>query len=192
MHPSLIFSAAFSTVDPAGKTIPVLVSPSVMTISFFTPSLFQNCIGQFKLFPADNRFMVVLHQVLVKLSPVLVSVKIAVRIGLLEQDVTRILFIPDNGDGTRRPMSALLGSNATLFQFLRNLVGTFPRKRVRKVLWSSIFVTFRSKNSLCMSCFKWRLPTIIRMGTDMIIPYAHISPDCFIQTFRTGKTVRID
>ena len=61
-----------------------------------------------------------------------------------------------------------------------------------KLLWSSIFVTFRSKNSLCMSCFKWRLPTIIRMGTDMIIPYAHISPDCFIQTFRTGKTVRID
>lgn len=60
------------------------------------------------------------------------------------------------------------------------------------LLWSSIFVTFRSKNSLCMSCFKWRLPTIIRMGTDMIIPYAHISPDCFIQTFRTGKTVRID
>ena len=64
--------------------------------------------------------------------------------------------------------------------------------RVRILLWSSIFVTFRSKNSLCMSCFKWRLPTIIRMGTDMIIPYAHISPDCFIQTFRTGKTVRID
>ena len=61
-----------------------------------------------------------------------------------------------------------------------------------ELLWSSIFVTFRSKNSLCMSCFKWRLPTIIRMGTDMIIPYAHISPDCFIQTFRTGKTVRID
>lgn len=61
-----------------------------------------------------------------------------------------------------------------------------------QLLWSSIFVTFRSKNSLCMSCFKWRLPTIIRMGTDMIIPYAHISPDCFIQTFRTGKTVRID
>lgn len=63
---------------------------------------------------------------------------------------------------------------------------------VNVMLWSSIFVTFRSKNSLCMSCFKWRLPTIIRMGTDMIIPYAHISPDCFIQTFRTGKTVRID
>src|SRR5699024_4551248 len=59
--------------------------------------------------------------------------------------------------------------------------------RVRILLWSSIFVTFRSKNSLCMSCFKWRLPTIIRMGTDMIIPYAHISPDCFIQTFHTGK-----
>ena len=63
---------------------------------------------------------------------------------------------------------------------------------VNVMLWSSIFVTFRSKNSLCMSCFKWRLPTIIRMGTDMIIPYAHISPDCFIQTFHTGKTVRID
>ena len=67
------------------------------------------------------------------------------------------------------------------------------RQRKRYLLlWSSIFVTFRSKNSLCMSCFKWRLPIIIRMGTDMIIPYAHISPDCFIQTFRTGKTVRID
>ena len=65
-------------------------------------------------------------------------------------------------------------------------------KGKKRLLWSSIFVTFRSKNSLCMSCFKWRLPTIIRMGTDMIIPYAHISPDCFIQTFRTGKTVRID
>ena len=76
--------------------------------------------------------MVVLHQVLVKFSPVLMAVKAAVRIGLLEQNVTRILFIPDDGvDGTRCPMSAPLGSNATLIQFLRNLVGTFPRKRVR-------------------------------------------------------------
>ena len=136
MHPSLIFAATFFTADSAGKTIPVLVSPGVMSISFFTPSLFQNCIGQFKLFPADDCFMVVLHQVLVKLSPVLMAVKAVVRIGLLEQDVTRILFIPDDGiDGTRCPMSALLSSNATPIQFLRNLVGTFPCKRVRKDLF---------------------------------------------------------
>ena len=136
MHPSLIFAAAFSTADPAGKAVPVLVFPGVIAISFFTPPLFQNRIGQFKLFLADDCFMVVLHQVLVKLSPVLMAVKAAVRIGLLEQDVTRILFIPDDGiDGTRCPMSALLSSNATLIQFIRNLVGTFPRKRVRKDLF---------------------------------------------------------
>ena len=110
-----------------------------MAISFFTPPLFQNRIGQFKLFLADDCFMVVLHQVLVKLSPVLMAVKAAVRIGLLEQDVTRILFIPDDGiDGTRCPMPALLGSNATLIQFIRNLVGTFPRKRVRKDLFHDL------------------------------------------------------
>ena len=102
---------------------------------------------------------------------------------------------------SKPPIWQALSQGAWLFVYrhpdpTRDLV--FPVRitgcsnRNQSLLWSSIFVTFRSKNSLCMSCFKWRLPTIIRMGTDMIIPYAHISPDCFIQTFRTGKTVRID
>ena len=84
--------------------------------------------------------MMILHQVLIKLSPVLMAVKAAVRIVLLEQDVTRILFIPDDAiDGTRRPMPAFLGSNTPLIQIIRNLMGTFPRKRVRK----DVFHDFR-------------------------------------------------
>ena len=87
VHPSLIFAAAFTTADPAGKAVPVLVFPGVMAISFFTPPLFQNRIGQFKFFLADDCFMVVLHEILVNFSPVLMAVKAAVRISLLKQDM---------------------------------------------------------------------------------------------------------
>ena len=109
MQPPFIFAATFSTADLAGKSVPILVPPGVIAISFFMPPLFQNRIGQLKLFPADDRFRVILHQVLIKLSPVLMAVKSAFHIGLLKQDVTRILFILDDAiDVTRRPMPPFL------------------------------------------------------------------------------------
>lgn len=75
MQPSFIFTAAFPAIDPAGKAVPVLVSPGIMTIPFFPSTLFQNRIGTFKLFPADDCLMVVLHEILVNFSPVLMAVK---------------------------------------------------------------------------------------------------------------------
>ena len=82
IYPSFIFVAAFSTANPVEKVVPVLVSPGVITISVFTHPLFQNRIGQLVLSPADDYFMVILHQVLGKLSPVLMAVKAAVRIDI--------------------------------------------------------------------------------------------------------------
>ena len=78
--------------------------------------------------------MVILHQVLGKLSLVLMAVKAAVRIDLLKQDATRILFISDDTiDGTRHPMPAFLASNAPLIQFACKLVGTFPANVSAKI-----------------------------------------------------------
>ena len=135
MQPPFIFAAAFPAIDPAGKAISVLISPGVMTIPFFPSTLFQNRIGQFKLFLADDCFMVVLHQVLVKFSPVLMAVKAVICIGLLEQDITGIFLIPDDAvNSTRRPMPATLGSNAPFIQFIGNRMGTFPCQRIRKNL----------------------------------------------------------
>lgn len=117
MQPSFIFTAAFPAIDPAGKAVPVLVSPGIMTIPFFPSTLFQNRIGTFKLFPADDCLMVVLHEILVNFSPVLMAVKAVICIGLLEQDIPGIFLIPNDAvDGTRCPAPALLGDNALLIQ----------------------------------------------------------------------------
>src|SRR5699024_93123 len=139
MQPSFIFTAAFPAIDPAGKAVPVLVSPGIMTIPFFPSTLFQNRIGTFKLFPADDCLMVVLHEILVNFSPVLMAVKAVICIGLLEQDIPGIFLIPNDAvDGTRCPAPALLGDNALLIQPFCNLMGAFPRKRIRKDLFHNL------------------------------------------------------
>src|SRR5699024_5645714 len=83
MQPPFIFAATLPTIDPAGKAVSVLISPSVMTIPFFPSPLFQNRIGQLIFLSGDNRFMMILHQILVSLAPILMAVKAAVCIGLL-------------------------------------------------------------------------------------------------------------
>ena len=125
---------AFAADNLAGKGIALLIlSISLLDAFLACPLLNQGCCS-FKILMADNCFMVIWHIVLIEVTVILVTIKIAVGIGLLENAVTGVFFIPDDVANTGRgPATALLGRNLFLVQLLGNGSVPFPERSSRKM-----------------------------------------------------------
>lgn len=123
----------FAADNLAGKGIALLILSISLLDAFFTCPLFnQGCCG-FKIFVAYNCFVVIWHIVLIEVAVVLVAIKIAVGIGLLENAVTGVFFIPDDvANAGRGPAVAFLGWNLFLVQLLGDSLCAFPGKKLSK------------------------------------------------------------
>lgn len=65
------------------------------------------------------------------------AIKIAVGIGLLENAVTGVFFIPDDvANAGRGPAAAVLGWNLFLVQFLGDSLCAFPGKKLSKMCFT--------------------------------------------------------
>ena len=106
---------AFAADNLAGKGIALLILSISLLDAFLTCSLFnQGCCG-FKILMTDNCFVVIWHIVLIEVAVILVAIKIAVGIGLLENAVTGVFFIPDDvANAGRGSAAAFLGWNLFL------------------------------------------------------------------------------
>lgn len=125
---------AFAADNLAGKGIALLILSISLLDAFLTCPLFnQGCCG-FKIFVAYNCFVVIWHIVLIEVAAVLVAIKIAVCIGLLENAVTGVFFIPDDvANAGRGPAAAFLGWNLFLVQLLGDSLCAFPGKKLSKM-----------------------------------------------------------
>lgn len=87
---------AFVADNLAGKGIALLIFSISLLDAFLTCPLFNQCYCSFKILMADNCFVVICHIVLIEVAVILVAIKITVGIGLLENAVTGVFFIPDD------------------------------------------------------------------------------------------------
>ena len=95
MNPPLKAASAFPADDLPGKWVAVLVFIPLRHTLFF-PALPDDRSNRLKGLPAHNRWVVAFHVVHILFAPVCMPVKLAVRIGLLEQDVPGIFLIFQN------------------------------------------------------------------------------------------------
>ena len=100
------FSAALSADKHPGKRI-LACDPQFFLFDVLLPRpLLQECSCSLKVFPADDRLMMIFHIELIALAVIVVPAKAEIRVGLLEQAVADVLFIckhsPDRG---ARPVS---------------------------------------------------------------------------------------
>lgn len=103
-------ATAFRADDPPGERIPVLVLASPCNTFFLAP-LPDYCRHSFKCLPAHNGGVMVLHEIPVPLAVIMVAVELAVRVGLLEQDVPGELLIRQKSPNCRScPAPAFPGS----------------------------------------------------------------------------------
>lgn len=124
---------AFAADNPAGKGIALLILSISLLDAFLTCPLFNQGCCSFKILMAYNCFVVIWHIVLIEVAVVLVAIKIAVGIGLLENAVTGVFFIPDDvANAGRGPAAAFLGRNPFLVQLLGDSLCAFPGKKLSK------------------------------------------------------------
>lgn len=87
---------AFAADNLAGKGIALLIlSISLLDAFLICPLFNQGCCG-FKILMTDNCFVVIWYIVLIEVTVILVAIEIVVGIGLLENAVASVFFIPDN------------------------------------------------------------------------------------------------
>ena len=106
---------AFAADNLAGKGIALLIlSISLLDAFLICPLFNQGCCG-FKILMTDNCFVVIWYIVLIEVTVILVAIEIVVGIGLLENAVASVFFIPDNvANAGRGPAAAFLGWNLFL------------------------------------------------------------------------------
>jgi len=149
---------AFAADNLAGKGIALLILSISLLDAFLACPLFNQGCCSFKILMADNCFMVIWHIVLIEVTVILVTIKIAVGIGLLENAVTGVFFIPDDIANTGRgPATALLGWNLFLVQLLGNGLRAFPGKKLSK----DAFYNF-SLRRICAAIFSPAIPCILK------------------------------
>ena len=132
MDSPLKAAPAFPADDLPGKRVAVLIFIPLRHALFFPP-LPDDRGNRLKSLPAHNRRVVAFHVVHILFAPVCMPVKLAVRVGLLEQDVPGIFLIfqnPANCGGS--PPSILFRGNTFFIQRRGDPVASFARQRLRE------------------------------------------------------------
>jgi hypothetical protein len=87
-HMPLEGASAFTTDDPAGKRVSVSVEAAIFLYVFIPGMLLDQCTDNFKILPADDRFMMVLYIKLILFITVDVPLEAEIRVGLLEKEIS--------------------------------------------------------------------------------------------------------
>ena len=132
-HMPLEGASTFPTDDPAGKRVPVLKAGIIFLYVFLPGTLLDQCTDSLKIFPADDRFMMVRHIKLVLFITVDMPLEAEIRIGLLEQAVSDIFLIPEHPpDRILRPGPVPLRRHLLLIKLSSDRIAGCAVKRLGK------------------------------------------------------------